>query len=150
MQFYTYAYLMRHVEVNALLQYGIIFVLLIALLTIGVKFMYNRFNTKYRDLSIILCLLIVFSIGIQFNDYTRSVSDAEDSSKMVAFVNLVSEQMGVSKDTINVNSTRLRDGMIIKIADVYYEVNFTQNVEAYALRQVQMLSTDVKVIDVGQ
>lgn len=150
MQFYTYAYLMRHVEVNALLQYGIIFVLLIALLTIGVKFMYNRFNTKYRDLSIILCLLIVFSIGIQFNDYTRSVSDAEDSSKMVAFVNLVSEQMGVSKDTINVNSTRLRDGMIIKIADVYYEVNFTQNVEAYALRRVQMLSTDVKVIDVGQ
>lgn len=150
MQFYTYAYLMRHVEVNALLQYGIIFVLLIALLTIGVKFMYNRFNTKYRDLSIILCLLIVFSIGIQFNDYTRSVSDAEDSSKMVAFVNLVSEQMGVSKDTINVNSIRLRDGMIIKIADVYYEVNFTQNVEAYDLRRVQMLSTDVKVIDVGQ
>lgn len=150
MQFYTYAYLMRQVEVNALLQYGIIFVLLIALLTIGVKFMYNRFNTKYRDLSIILCLLIVFSIGIQFNDYTRSVSDAEDSSKMVAFVNLVSEQMGVSKDTINVNSTRLRDGMIIKIADVYYEVNFTQNVEAYALRRVQMLSTNVKVIDVGQ
>ena len=148
MEFYTYAYVVQRGEFTSLLQYIMTSILLVALLVVGVKVMYNRFDTKYRDLGIIIVLGLVFLLGLQVNDYTRDVDSAEESSYMVKFLNNLSERADVPKDKIRVNTLRVQDRMIVNIEEAYFEVTFTMNKDGYSLRPVEMINSNPKVIDV--
>ena len=148
MEFYTYAYVVQRGEFTSLLQYSMTTILLVALLVVGVKVMYNRFDTKFRDLGIIIVLGLVFLLGLQVNDYTRDVDNAEESNYMVQFLNNLSERAEVPKNKIRVNTLRVQDRMIVNIENSYFEVMFTMNKEAYSLRPVQMMNTNPKIVDV--
>lgn len=148
MEFYTYAYVVQRGEFTSLLQYIMTSILLVALLVVGVKVMYNRFDTKFRDLGIIIVLGLVFLLGLQVNDYTRDVNSAEESSYMVQFLNNLSERADVPKDKIRVNTLRVQDRMIVNIEEAYFEVTFTMNKDGYSLRPVEMINSNPKVVDV--
>ena len=148
MEFYTYAYVVQRGEFTSLLQYIMTSILLVALLVVGVKVMYNRFDTKYRDLGIIIVLGLVFLLGVQVNDYTRDIYSAEESSYMVQFLNNLSERADVPKDKIRVNTLRVQDRMIVNIEEAYFEVTFTMNKDGYSLRPVEMINSHPKVVDV--
>jgi len=148
MEFYTYAYVVQRGEFTSLLQYIMTSILLVALLVVGVKIMYNRFDTKFRDLGIIIVLGLVFLLGLQVNDYTRDVNSAEESSYMVQFLNNLSERADVPKDKIRVNTLRVQDRMIVSIEEAYFEVTFTMNKDGYSLRPVEMINSNPKVVDV--
>ena len=148
MEFYTYAYVVHRGEFTSLLQYIMTSILLVALLVVGVKVMYNRFDTKFRDLGIIIVLGLVFLLGLQVNDYTRDINSAEESSYMVQFLNNLSERADVPKDKIRVNTLRVQDRMIVNIEEAYFEVTFTMNKDGYSLRPVEMINSNPKVVDV--
>ena len=148
MEFYTYAYVVQRGEFTSLLQYIMTSILLVALLIVGVKIMYNRFDTKFRDLGIIIVLGLVFLLGLQVNDYTRDINSAEESSYMVQFLNNLSERADVPKDKIRVNTLRVQDRMIVNIEEAYFEVTFTMNKDGYSLRPVEMINSNPKVVDV--
>ena len=148
MEFYTYAYVVQRGEFTSLLQYIMTSILLVALLVVGVKVMYNRFDTKFRDLGIIIVLGLVFLLGLQVNDYTRDINSAEESSYMVQFLNNLSERADVPKDKIRVNTLRVQDRMIVNIEEAYFEVTFTMNKDGYSLRPVEMINSNTKVVDV--
>lgn len=148
MEFYTYAYVVQRGEFTSLLQYIMTSILLVALLVVGVKVMYNRFDTKFRDLGIIIVLGLVFLLGLQVNDYTRDINSAEESSYMVQFLNNLSERADVPKDKIRVNTLRVQDRMIVSIEEAYFEVTFTMNKDGYSLRPVEMINSNPKVVDV--
>ena len=148
MEFYTYAYVVQRGEFTSLLQYIMTSILLVALLVVGVKVMYNRFDTKFRDLGIIIVLGLVFLLGLQVNDYTRDINSAEESSYMVQFLNNLSERADVPKDKIRVNTLRVQDRMIVNIEEAYFEVTFTMNKDGYSLRPVEMINSNPKVVGV--
>ena len=148
MEFYTYAYVVQRGEFTSLLQYIMTSILLVALLVVGVKVMNNRFDTKFRDLGIIIVLGLVFLLGLQVNDYTRDINSAEESSYMVQFLNNLSERADVPKDKIRVNTLRVQDRMIVNIEEAYFEVTFTMNKDGYSLRPVEMINSNPKVVDV--
>ena len=150
MEFYTYAYVVQRGEFTSLLQYIMTSILLVALLVVGVKVMYNRFDTKFRDLGIIIVLGLVFLLGLQVNDYTRDINSAEESSYMVQFLNNLSERADVPKDKIRVNTLRVQDRMIVNIEEAYFEVTFTMNKDGYSLRPVEMINSNPKVVDVNK
>ena len=148
MEFYTYAYVVQRGEFTSLLQYIMTSILLVVLLVVGVKVMYNRFDTKFRDLGIIIVLGLVFLLGLQVNDYTRDINSAEESSYMVQFLNNLSERADVPKDKIRVNTLRVQDRMIVSIEEAYFEVTFTMNKDGYSLRPVEMINSNPKIVDV--
>ena len=148
MEFYTYAYVVQRGEFTSLLQYIMTSILLVALLVVGVKVMYNRFDTKFRDLGIIIVLGLVFLLGLQVNDYTRDINSAEESSYMVQFLNNLSERADVPKDKIRVNTLRVQDRMIVSIEEAYFDVTFTMNKDGYSLRPVEMINSNPKIVDV--
>ena len=148
MEFYTYAYVVQRGEFTSLLQYIMTSIVLVALLVVGVKVMYNRFDTKFRDLGIIIVLGLVFLLGLQVNDYTRDINSAEESSYMVQFLNNLSERADVPKDKIRVNTLRVQDRMIVSIEEAYFEVTFTMNKDGYSLRPVEMINSNPKIVDV--
>lgn len=86
MRFFSYFYLENHMYFQDYVKYITIFVALIAMLFAASHYLRHRIETKYRDLSIILLLLIIFLLGVQYTYYTQSQNYANDTSRMVAFL----------------------------------------------------------------
>lgn len=150
MNFYTYAYIVQQGQVNALFQYGISFLLLVALLGVSILFMRHRLNSRYRDLAILLSLAIVFSLGIRWSEYDLSMRNSEESSRMANFIVSVSERLGTGKEEVKVNSTHLDDDVIVNVGTRFYRAHFTKGYGAYSLTQVHVIDSQIKVIDIAK
>lgn len=150
MDFYTYGYIVQQGQFNAVVQYGFSFLLLLALLGASVQFLRHRLNSKSRDLTILLTLVILFFLGLRWNEYDSSLRDSEGSTRMASFITSASERLGTPKEQIRVNATHMSDNIIINANDRFYQVRFTKNFEAYSLSQVHMVSSKINVIDVSE
>jgi len=150
LNFYSYAYIAQQGQFNALMQYGLSFLLLVALLLVSIQFIRHRLNSRYRDLTILLSLIIVFVLGIRWSEYDSSLRNSEESSRMANFVVTVSERLGVSKDDIRVNTLHLNEDVIINVGNRFYRAQFTKNFEAYSLTQVHMIDSQIKVVDIAK
>lgn len=106
------------------LKYIAIFIALGALFIVTSLYLRHRLETKYRDLSIIFLLLIIFLLGMQYNQYERNQVYANNTSRMVTFLDSVRNAQKLDKTEINVNSRTLANGMILNLREKYYEVHF--------------------------
>lgn len=129
------------------LKYIAIFVALAALLLVTTLYLRHRLETKYRDLSIIFLLLIVLLLGLQYNQYQQNQAYADNTSRMVTFLNSVKEVKHVSSEEIRVNSRSLSNGMILNIQDKYYEVHFNNDFSAYSLSPINLVNPNINLID---
>lgn len=129
------------------LKYVVIFIALCALLFVTVLYLRHQLETKYRDLSIIFLLLIIFLFGVQYSQYEQNQVYANDTSRMVTFLTSVKESQQVAAEEIRVNSRSLSNGMILNIQDKYYEVHFNNNFTAYNLLPIHLVSPNINVID---
>ena len=84
MTFYTYNYITQHSQFNNNVWYVLSFLSLAALLFVSVKYLRNRLVSRYRDLIVILFLAVAFLGGMQWNDYNRTKSDVEATSRIAS------------------------------------------------------------------
>ena len=129
------------------LKYVVIFISLCALLFVTVLYLRHQLETKYRDLSIIFLLLIIFLFGVQYSQYAQNQVYANDTSRMVTFLTSVKESQQVAAEEIRVNSRSLSNGMILNIQDKYYEVHFNNDFTAYNLLPIHLVNPNINVID---
>jgi hypothetical protein len=108
--------------------------------------MRHRLQTKYRDLTIIVFLFLLFISGVQYADYTDSQNIHSQSSQMVSFVKLLSKEKEVGMDSIFSNSVQLSDGIIVKINDLYYRVNLSPDQKTYSLVEVSLVNPGIEII----
>lgn len=108
--------------------------------------MRDKLQTKYRDLSIIFCLLLIFIIGIQFTDYSQDQNNLSQSAQMAVFIESVSNEEQVPTSKILVNTTSVGNDMIIKLEDSYYQVELNPNLEAYHLKEVKLLDKNIDIV----
>ncbi|HAT1570780.1 DUF3290 domain-containing protein [Kluyvera cryocrescens] len=146
MRFYGIAYLQTQSNINDYLKYIIIFGALFILIVVFSLYMRHRLQTKYRDLTIIVFLFLLFISGVQYADYTDSQNIHSQSSQMVNFVRLLSHEKNVSMDSIFSSSVQLSDGIIVKINDVYYRVNLSPDQKTYSLVEVSLVNPDIEII----
>ncbi|MCX0498304.1 DUF3290 domain-containing protein [Erwinia billingiae] len=146
MKFYGIDYLQTQSNINDFLKYIIIFSALFVLIVVFSLYMRHRLQTKYRDLTIIAFLFLLFISGVQYADYTNSQNIHSQSSQMVNFVRLLSEREGVSVKSIFSSSVQLSDGVIVKINDYYYRVNLSPDQNTYSLAKVGLISTEIVTI----
>ena len=147
MSFFSYFYLENRMYFQDYLKYIAIFVALAALLLVTTLYLRHRLETKYRDLSIIFLLLIVLLLGLQYNQYQQNQAYADNTSRMVTFLNSVKEVKHVSSEEIRVNSLSLSNGMILNIQDKYYEVHFNNDFSAYSLSPINLVNPNINLID---
>lgn len=129
------------------LKYVVIFIALCALLFVTVLYLRHQLETKYRDLSIIFLLLIIFLFGVQYSQYEQNQVYANDTSRMVTFLTSLKESQQVTAEDIRVNSRSLSNGMILNIQDKYYEVHFNNDFTAYNLLPIHLVNPNINVID---
>lgn len=146
MRFYGIDYLQTQSNINDYLKYIIIFSALFILIVFFSLYMRHRLQTKYRDLTIIVFLFLLFISGVQYADYTDSQNIHSQSSQMVSFVKLLSKEKEVGMDSIFSNSVQLSDGIIVKINDLYYRVNLSPDQKTYNLVEVSLVNPGIEII----
>ena len=150
MEFYTFDYLVNQSQSNNYLKYSLIFCILLFLAFVIIKYMRNRIQTKYRDLSLILFLSLVFIIGVQFTNYSQGQSSISQSGQMVHVITQVAINEDTETKEISVNSTSLTDEMVIKLKNEYYQVDFNSDFSAYSLMKVHIVDSDIKINGTNQ
>ena len=145
MRFYGIDYLQMQSNINDYLKYIIIFSTLFILIVFSL-YMRHRLQTKYRDLTIIAFLFLLFISGVQYADYTDSQNIHSRSSQMVNFIRLLSQEKKVSVNSIFSSSVQLSDGIIVKINDFYYRVNLSLDQKTYSLVEVSLVTPDVEIV----
>ena len=145
MRFYGIDYLQTQSNINDYLKYIIIFSALFILIVVFSLYMRHRLQTKYRDLTIIVFLFLLFISGVQYADYTDSQNFHSQSSQMVNFVKLLSKEKEVNVNTIFSSSVQLSDGIIVKIDDIYYRVNLSPDQKTYGLVEVSLVNPDIEI-----
>lgn len=145
MNFYGIEYLESQANFNDYIKYAVIFGSLFILVIVFVRYLKHRIQTKYRDLSIIFLLVLVFALGVQYSDYQSNQAKQSQSSQMVTFVKSVAKERSVAQEEIFVNGTQLADGVILKIGDEYYRVNLAFDQGSYTLERAHLLNKEITV-----
>ena len=146
MRFYGIDYLQMQSNINDYLKYIVIFSALFILIVVFSLYMRHRLQTKYRDLTIIAFLFLLFISGVQYADYTDSQNIHSQSSQMVNFIRLLSQKKGVNVNSIFSNSIQLSDGIIVKINGFYYRVNLSLDQKTYSLVEISLVTPDIEIV----
>ena len=148
MDFYTLAYVESQAVIGQTWGFIIIVAVLLALLILGVQVLRNGFTSRYRDLMIILSLIVVFFLGLEYQEYNRMKTYSEDSSRMAQFLHSFSTDRSIPSEQLAVNSLKIRNGMILKVNDAYYEVQFNPEFSTYTITRVYTVSPTDRIHDV--
>ena len=146
MKFYSIDYLQMQSNINDYLKYAIVFSTLFILIVVFSLYMRHRLQTKYRDLTIIAFLFLLFVSGVQYADYTDSQNVHSQSSQMVNFVRLLSQKQKVDVNSIFSSSVQLADGIIVKINNRYYRVNLSPDQKTYNLVEVSLVNPEIEIM----
>lgn len=147
MDFYTYQYFINQSEQTHLQKYFVFIGLSGFLLAFILKTFHSRDKMKYRDLIILISLTIVFSVGIQINEYENGKINQNNSSQMINFLDNINESKNYSTERLAVNSKYVKDEMLIKIDDDYYQIDMNADLSSFKLEETYLMNANqVKLI----
>lgn len=147
MDFYTVSYVESQITSGHTVGFVISVVILLALLGVGIQVLRNGFTSRYRDLTVILSLIIVFYLGLEYQEYGRVKNYSEDSSRMAQFLHSFSAERNIPEEQLAINSLKVRNGMILKVSDAYYEVQFNPEYTTYTTTRVYKVSPEDRLHD---
>lgn len=147
MEFYTYQFFVNQTSDKLLIKYLVFVGLLGLLLVIVLKKFRSQNKMKYRDLIILLSLVIIFMAGIQINEYEVGKNNQSNSSQMLNFLDNISENQQVSVDELAVNSKYVKDEMLVRVGKNYYQINMNADLSSFKLEETFLLNEkEVKII----
>ena len=147
MDFYTLSYVESLAVGGQTWGFIILVTVLLALLVLGVQVLRNGLTSRYRDLMVILSMIVVFFLGLEYQEYNRMKTYSEDSSRMAQFLHSFSTEQSVPSEQLAVNSLKIRNGMILKVSDAYYEVQFNPEFSTYTITRVYKVSSTDRIHD---
>ena len=145
MTFYTLQYLQNQREVNQLVIYSLSALGLLILLFAVFMYSRNRFDTKYRDISIIMLLVMFFLFGLSYSNYEQHRTQTLSTSQVQPFLRSVARDEGVSTKDVAVNSRSLVEGIIVKVKDKYYRVELSVDRNSYELARTHLINKEITI-----
>lgn len=145
MHFYTLAYITQHQSANVTLRLVILIALFVALLFTSLRYLHNKMKTRLRDLSIGLVVLFTILLGINVQDYMQSYRDVSQTQMLSKFFTSISIDHNVPVKDIVVNSTTLKDGMIVRFNEEDYTVHLGDDNNTYTLERTHVIDHHVYI-----
>lgn len=145
MNFYTLDYITKTQSTGLIIRSAIIIVLLAIVILTSFKFMKDRMKTKLRDISIGIMVLTFILLGIQVEHYTQNNRDFSQSHVLLKFIESVATDYKVSPYNVMVNSTTLKDGIIVRYNDEDYTVHLNADNNSYTLERTHIINHNVYV-----
>ncbi len=145
MNFYTLEYLVKTQSADLILRSAIIIILLAIVILTSFKFMKNRMKTRLRDISIGIVVLTFILLGIQVEHYTQNNRDFSQSHVLLKFIESVATDNNISPYNVMVNSTTLKDGIIVRYNDEDYTVHLNNDNNSYTLERTHVINHNVYI-----
>lgn len=145
MDFYTLDYIISQQSTDWTMRVISILVLLLVCLVFSVLYMRDRMRTRWRDLGVGTLILSLVLVGIQTEQYLDLSDQAAQSKQLVLFVKGVAQDQKISTDEVLVNSTSLKDGIIVRFKDENYRVHLNEDNNSYTLERTHIIDHNVYV-----
>lgn len=145
MNFYTLDYITKTQSTGLIVRSAIIIILLAIVILTSFKFMKDRMKTRLRDISIGIVVLTFILLGIQVEHYTQNNRDFSQSHILLKFIESVATDYNVSPYNVLVNSTTLKDGIIVRYNDEDYTVHLNADNNSYTLERTHIINHNVYV-----
>ena len=145
MNFYTLDYITKTQSTGLIVRSAIIIVLLAIVILTSFKFMKDRMKTRLRDISIGIVVLTFILLGIQVEHYTQNNRDFSQCHVLLKFIESVATDYNVCPYNVMVNSTTLKDGIIVRYNDEDYTVHLNADNNSYTLERTHIINHNVYV-----
>lgn len=139
MNFYNLDYITQHQAFNLVLRSVILIVLLAIVMLTSLHYMRNRLKTRLRDISIGIVVLMFILLGIQVEDYMQNNHDFSQSQVLVKFIKSVATDNDLKPEDVLVNSTTLKDGIIVRYNKEDYTVHLNDGNNSYTLERTHVI-----------
>ena len=139
MNFYTLEYIIKHQSTDLIIRSAFIILLLAVVILTSIKFLKDRIKTRLRDISIGIMVFIFILLGIQVEQYTQNHRDFSQSHVLVKFID------SVSPNEVMVNSTTLKDGIIVRYNEEDYTLHLNDDNNSYTLERTHVIDHNVYI-----
>lgn len=145
MNFYTLDYIIEHQSTGMIIRSAFIILLLAVVIITGFRFMRDRMRTRLRDISIGIAVFTFILLGIHVENYTKNHKDFSQSHVLVKFIESVAIDAHLSPEEVLVNSTTLKDGIIVRYNDEDYTVHLNNDNNSYNLQRTHVIDHNVYI-----
>lgn len=145
MDFYTYHYLQVHQQAFTLVGYGITIAATLLVLYYSWRYFRHRFVTRYRDLSVILLLIVLILVGVQVEQVLAKHQNQWQANQIIPFVLAVAKDHNLKPSQVMVNQTTLKDGLLVRFAGRDYQLQLSADHNSYVLQRAHVIDHQVRV-----
>ena len=145
MKFYSYDYVLSQISQQNWVTIGISIFLIVLTGFFAVKAYREKHDSKLSIISI-LTLVAVVLIGI--SNFQISKSNNDQFQRSLHFIEVISKELNVKKETIYVNTSAATDGAILKVGKDYYRAIAGSDPDSYLLEKMNLYKTDVELVEV--
>ena len=148
MKFYSYDYVLSQISQQNWVTIGISIFLIVLTGFFAVKAYREKHDSKFRELSIISISTLVAVVLIGISNFQISKSNNDQFQRSLHFIEVISKELDVKKETVYVNTSAATDGAILKIGKDYYRAIAGSDPDSYLLEKINLYKTDVELVEV--
>lgn len=148
MKFYSYDYVLSQISQQNWVTIGISMFLIVLTGFFAVKAYREKHDSKFRELSIISILTLVAVALIGISNFQISKSNNDQFQRSLHFIEVISKELDVKKETVYVNTSAATDGAILKVGKDYYRAIAGSDPDSYLLEKINLYKTDVELVEV--
>lgn len=148
MKFYSYDYVLSQISQQNWATIGISIFLIVLTGFFALKAYREKHDSKFRELSIISILTLVAVVLIGISNFQISKSNNDQFQRSLHFIEVISKELDVKKESIYVNTSAATDGAILKVGKDYYRAIAGSDPDSYLLEKINLYKTDVELVEV--
>ena len=149
MKFYSYDYVLSQISQQNWVTVALSVLLLLVTGFFVFKAYRNKRDSKFRELAIISVLALVAMVLIGISNFQTDQDSNNQFQTSLHFIEVVSEDLGVDKSEVYVNTSAATDGAILKVGKNFYRAMSGSEPDKYLLEKIDLhKTTDIEIVEV--
>ena len=149
MKFYSYDYVLSQISQQNWVTVALSVLLLLVTGFFAFKAYRNKRDSKFRELAIISVLALVAMLLIGISNFQTDQDSNNQFQTSLHFIEVISEDLGVDKSEVYVNTSAATDGAILKVGKNFYRAMSGSEPDKYLLEKIDLhKTTDIEIVEV--
>ncbi|WP_295505116.1 DUF3290 family protein [uncultured Streptococcus sp.] len=149
MKFYSYDYVLSQISQQNWVTVALSVLLLLVTGFFAFKAYRNKRDSKFRELAIISVLALVAMVLIGISNFQTDQDSNNQFQTSLHFIEVISEDLGVDKSEVYVNTSAATDGAILKVGKNFYRAMSGSEPDKYLLEKIDLhKTTDIEIMEV--
>ena len=149
MKFYSYDYVLSQISQQNWVTVALSVLLLLVTGFFAFKAYRNKRDSKFRELAIISVLALVAMVLIGISNFQTDQDSNNQFQTSLHFIEVISEDLGVDKSEVYVNTSAATDGAILKVLKNFYRAMSGSDTDKYLIEKIDLhKTTDIEIVEV--